>query len=150
MTTQASRSSKSGKTTISLEFYSQNGIVMGLESVANRAPQNFIQYMQRKANEAEVYMKANHPWHNRTGRAERGLHATVESVTVGGEALVQIGLWHSDVVWPWYGKYLEGYALGGDQVWTAIIKPTQQALGPKMLEGLNLSELYRFTGNPKA
>ena len=69
MAIQGSRTSKTGKTTISMEFYRDNGIVMGLESVQNRASQNFVQYMQRRADEIEVYMKQNHPWQNRTGRA---------------------------------------------------------------------------------
>ena len=59
MAIQGSRTSKTGKTTISMEFYRDNGIVMGLESVQNRASQNFVQYMRRRADEIEVYMKSN-------------------------------------------------------------------------------------------
>jgi len=140
---QGSRTSKTGKTTISMEFYRDNGIVMGLESVQNRASQNFVQYMQRRADEIEVYMKQNHPWQNRTGRAERGLHTTVDEVVTGGEALVQIGLLHDEGTWYW--RHLE-YGMGRR---FAIIEPTQRVFGPKLLNELNLSELYRFTGNPK-
>lgn len=143
MATQGSRTSKTGKTTISMEFYRDNGIVMGLESVQNRASQNFVQYMQRRADEIEVYMKQNHPWQNRTGRAERGLHTTVDEVVTGGEALVQIGLLHDEGTWYW--RHLE-YGMGRR---FAIIEPTQRVFGPKLLNELNLSELYRFTGNPK-
>ena len=143
MAIQGSLTSKTGKTTISMEFYRDNGIVMGLESVQNRASQNFVQYMQRRANEIEVYMKQNHPWQNRTGRAERGLHTTVDEVVTGGEALVQIGLLHDEGTWYW--RHLE-YGMGRR---FAIIEPTQRVFGPKLLNELNLSELYRFTGNPK-
>lgn len=143
MVIQGSRTSKTGKTTISMEFYRDNGIVMGLESVQNRASQNFVQYMQRRADEIEVYMKQNHPWQNRTGRAERGLHTSVDEVITGGEALVQIGLLHDEGTWYW--RHLE-YGMGRR---FAIIEPTQRVFGPKLLNELNLSELYRFTGNPK-
>ena len=143
MAIQGSRTSKTGKTTISMEFYRDNGIVMGLESVQNRASQNFVQYMRRRADEIEVYMKQNHPWQNRTGRAERGLHTTVDEVVTGGEALVQIGLLHDEGTWYW--RHLE-YGMGRR---FAIIEPTQRVFGPKLLNELILSELYRFTGNPK-
>lgn len=143
MAIQGSRISKTGKTIISMEFYRDNGIVMGLESVQNRASQNFVQYMRRRADEIEVYMKQNHPWQNRTGRAERGLHTTVDEVVTGGEALVQIGLLHDEGTWYW--RHLE-YGMGRR---FAIIEPTQRVFGPKLLNELNLSELYRFTGNPK-
>lgn len=143
MTIQGSRTSKTGKTTISMEFYRDNGIVMGLESVQNRASQNFVKYMQRRADEIEAYMKQNHPWQNRTGRAERGLHTSVDEVVTGGEALVQIGLLHDEGTWYW--RHLE-YGMGRR---FAIIEPTQRVFGPKLLNELNLSELYRFTGNPK-
>lgn len=143
MVIQGSRTSKTGKTTISMEFYRDNGIVVGLESVQNRASQNFVQYMQRRADEIEVYMKQNHPWQNRTGRAERGLHTSVDEVVTGGEALVQIGLLHDEGTWYW--RHLE-YGMGRR---FAIIEPTQRVFGPKLLNELNLSELYRFTGNPK-
>lgn len=143
MAIQGSRTSKTGKTTISMEFYRDNGIVMGLESVQNRASQNFVQYMRRRADEIEAYMKQNHPWQNRTGRAERGLHTSVDEVVTGGEALVQIGLLHDEGTWYW--RHLE-YGMGRR---FAIIEPTQRVFGPKLLNELNLSELYRFTGNPK-
>lgn len=143
MAIQGSRTSKTGKTTISMEFYRDNGIVMGLESVQNRASQNFVQYMRRRADEIEVYMKQNHPWQNRTGRAERGLHTTVDEVVTGGKALVQIGLLHDEGTWYW--RHLE-YGMGRR---FAIIEPTQRVFGPKLLNELNLFELYRFTGNPK-
>ena len=140
---QDSRTSTSGKTNITLEFYKDNGIVMGLEAVQNRASQNFVAYMRRRADEVEKYMKTNHPWTNRTGRAERGLHTTVEDVVDGGNALVQIGLYHDEGTWYW--RHLE-YGMGRR---FAIIEPTQRYFGPRLLNEMNLSELYRFAGNPK-
>lgn len=143
MAIQGSRTSKSGKTIVTVEFNKDNGIVMGLESVAKRAPINFKKYMTKRAEEIELYMKQNHPWTNRTGRAERGLHTTVEEVTEGGDSLVQIGLYHDEGTWYW--RHLE-YGMGRR---FAIIEPTQRYYGPRLLNELNLSELYRFTGNPK-
>lgn len=137
------RVSTSGKTSVSLEFFKDNGIVLGLESVADRAPQNLVRYMNKKADEVEKYMKQNHPWQNRTGRAERGLHTTVSDVIEGGNAIVQIGLMHDEGTWYW--RHLE-YGMGRR---FAIIEPTQRIFGPKLLNELSLFELYRFTSNPK-
>lgn len=142
---QGTRTSKSGKTTLSLEFKGNNGIVLGLESVNQRAPINLHKYMEKRAQEVEMYMKANHPWTNRTGRAERGLNARV----IDNPNLKQVSmeLRHSDEVWPWYGYYLEN----GTSRMRAypILEPTRRVFGPRLLNELNLSELYRFTGNPK-
>lgn len=135
------KASKSGKTVVNLYFKDDNGIVMGLKSVDRRAPINFANYMNRRAAEIETYMKQNHPWQNRTGRAEAGLHTKV----FNRGTTIQIEMHHGEIVWPWYGIYLE-YSMGRR---FAIIEPTQQFYGPKLLNELNLSELYRFTGNPK-
>jgi hypothetical protein len=97
--------------------------------------------MNRRAAEIETYMKQNHPWTNRTGRAEAGLHTKV----FNRGTTIQIEMHHGEIVWPWYGIHLE-YGMGRR---FAIIEPTQQFFGPKLLNELNLSELYRFTGNPK-
>lgn len=134
--------SKSGKTVVNLYFNDDNGIVLGLRGVNARAPINLNAYMNRKAAEVENYMKQNHPWQNRKSRAETGLHATV----FNRGTVIQMGLYHGEIVWPWYGIYLE-YSMGRR---FAIIEPTQQFYGPRLLNDLNLSELYRFTGNPKA
>jgi hypothetical protein len=136
------KASKSGKAVVNLYFKDDNGIVMGLKSMDRRAPINFANYMNRRAAEIETYMKQNHPWQNRTGRAEAGLHTEVIN---RGRDIIQINMLHSDIVWPWYGIYLE-YSMGRR---FAIIEPTQQFFGPKLLNELNLFELYRFTGNPK-
>lgn len=141
VTRAGQRVSGSGKTTVNLYFKDDNGIVIGLKAVKNRAYINFANYMNRRASEIEMYMKQNHPWTNRTGRAEAGLHTDV----LHRGNVIQINMYHGDIVWPWYGIHLE-YSMGRR---FAIIEPTQQFFGPKLLSELNLSELYRFAGNPK-
>lgn len=140
---QATRSSNTGRTTVDLYFNDNNGIAIGLKAVQDRAHINFTSYMNKKAREIEAYMKANHPWQNRTSRAERGLHATVDSYKFGAESLIQMTLAHGDDVW--YSIYLEEYM--GKRF--AIIEPTVKRFGPQLLDDMNLSELYRFAGNPK-
>ena len=140
---QGSRASKSGRTVVDLTMYNDNGIVMGLTACQNRATQNFIVYMKRRADEIEKYMKINHPWTNRTGRAERGLYTTVEDYSNGNNSTVSIGMYHRETTWYW--RHLE-YGMGRR---FAIIEPTQRYFGPRLLDELNLSELYRFSGNPK-
>ncbi len=153
MAQQPGRTSKSGKTVVSLDFYKDNGIVLGLQAVNDRAPINLRKYMERRAIEVENYMKANHPWRNRTGRAERGL--CVDIVDNPNFKQIRMELKHSDVVWPWYGYYLE-YGTGnrsgkgsGNARPYPILGPTRDVFGPRLLNELNLSELYRFAGNPK-
>lgn len=145
MAQQLERTSKSGKTVVSLDFYKDNGIVLGLQAVNNRAPINLRRYMERRSIEVESYMKMNHPWKNRTGRAERGLHTDI--VDIPSLKQIRMELKHSDVVWPWYGYYLE-YGSSHAMPYP-IIGPTQRVFGPRLLNELNLSELYRFAGNPK-
>ncbi len=142
---QGSRSSSSGKTTVNLRFRKNNGIVLGLNAVNERAPINLQKYMERKAVEAEQYMKMRHPWKNRTYRAENGLNAKV--ALERNMKKVRMSLNHSDIVWPWYGYYLE-YGNRRQRAYP-ILGPTQREFGPRLLNELNLSELYRFTGNPK-
>lgn len=143
---QGTRTSKSGKTTVSLYFEGRNGIVLGLDAVNERAPINLHKYMEKRAREVEDYMKTHHPWQNRTHRAERGLHVDVKDNPNFKQ--VSMELRHSDIVWPWYGYYLE---TGTSRMRPyPILEPTQRVYGPKLLNELNLSELYRFTGNPRA
>ena len=143
---QATRTSKSGKTTVNLRFKGMNGIVIGLKRVNDRAPINLQKYMERRSIEAETYMKLHHPWKNRSYRAEEGLHADVKLSRNTNS--VRMELKHSDVVWPWYGYYLETGTKRSRAY--PILEPTQRMFGPRLLNELNLSELYRFTGNPKA
>lgn len=143
---QGRKTSKSGKTTVNLRFKQNNGIVLGLEAVNQRAPINLYNYMQNKAPEIENYMKTHHPWKNRTHKAEDNLHADVSLNRNYNK--VNIQLKHGDIIWPWYGYYLE-YGNSRQRPYP-ILGPTQQVYGPRLLNDLNLSELYRFTKNPKA
>ena len=143
---QGSKTSKSGKTTVNLSFKGRNGIVMGLDACNKRAPINLYNYMQGKIPEIENYMKSHHPWQNRSFRAERGLH--VDIISNPNRSQIQLELKHSDIVWPWYGYYLE-YGNSRQRPYP-ILGPTQQLYGPRLLNDLNLSSLYRFAKNPKA
>ena len=143
---QGRKTSKSGKTTVNLRFKQNNGIVLGLEAVNQRAPINLYNYMQNKAPEIENYMKTHHPWKNRTHKAEDNLHVDVSLNRNYNK--VNIQLKHGDIIWPWYGYYLE-YGNSRQRPYP-ILGPTQQVYGPRLLNDLNLSELYRFTKNPKA
>lgn len=143
MAQQAIRTSGSGRTVLTMQMSSNNGIVLGLTAVNNRAARNFDEYMKRKAKEIEAYMKGNHPWRNRTGRAEAGLHTVVDTDSQGSYSVSQIGLYHDEGTWYW--RHLE-YGMGRR---FAIIKPTQMVYAPLLLNGLNLSHLYRFSKNPR-
>lgn len=138
--TQA-RSSGSGKTTVSLTFHKDNGIYIGLNKLKGIAPKNFTEYMSSRASEIEAYMKRNHIWQNRTGRAERGLHVKVDSTTRGGKNVVQLGLYHDSGTWYW--RHLE---YGMDRRFS-IIEPTQRYYGPKLLKEFDFRSLYFKVGN---
>lgn len=77
--------------------------------------------------EAEDFMKAQHPWQNRTGDAERGLYATIAGVE--DDRLV-IYLYHS----VYYGVYLETAERFHGKY--AIINPTMQRFAPKLTRDL--------------
>jgi len=74
---------------------------------------------RRRAPEIEEWMKANHPWQNRTGDAEAGLNTVVEDVALD---MVQIILQHGVE----YGRYLE---LTRQGVW-GVIAPAIDYWGP--------------------
>lgn len=82
---------------------------------------------KRRAAEATAWMKANHPWTNRTGAAERGLHVDVmESPGV----LVELVFSHDDNLD--YPVWLE-IANGGR---FAIIAPAIDHFGPIFMADL--------------
>lgn len=82
--------------------------------------------MVKKAKDIEGYMKAKHPWKNRTGAAEAGLSA---KVTSSPKNYVQtIALSHGVS----YGVYLE-YSMGRR---FAIIEPTIRIKGPEIVNDL--------------
>lgn len=83
-------------------------------------------YMVGKARELEKYMKANHPWQNRTGNAEAGLSAKLSN---SPRNYVQtIALLHGVP----YGVYLE-YSM---EKRFAIIEPTIRIKGPDIVNDL--------------
>ncbi|MDE7424982.1 MAG: hypothetical protein K2N51_15045 [Lachnospiraceae bacterium] len=83
-------------------------------------------YMVDKAKELELYMKANHPWQNRTGKAEEGLTAKVSSSFKGYSTTIELK--HG----VYYGVYLE-YAM---EKRFAIIEPTIRLKGPEIVSDL--------------
>lgn len=85
-------------------------------------------FMQEQASMLEQYMKSHHPWTNRTGRAERGLHATVTQSKK--KYVTTIELAHGADVW--YSVYLE-YGMGQR---FAIIEPTIRLKGPEVADNL--------------
>lgn len=82
--------------------------------------------MIKKARELEEYMKANHPWQNRTGAAEAGLSATVSSSKLNYAQTIELS--HGVP----YGVYLE-YSMGRR---FAIIEPTIRIWGPQIVDDL--------------
>lgn len=83
-------------------------------------------YMIQEAGELERYMKAYHPWQNRTGAAEAGLSAKVSSSTKNYVQTIKLS--HGVP----YGVYLE-YSMGRR---FAIIEPTMRLKGPEIVNGL--------------
>lgn len=84
-------------------------------------------YMTKKAKELERYMKANRPWHDRTGAARKNLSARLSS---SPKRYVQtIKLSHG----VYYGVYLE-YSM---QRRFAIIEPTMRIKGPEIIDDLH-------------
>lgn len=83
-------------------------------------------YMIKKAKDIEKYMKANHPWKNRTGAAEKGLSAKL--TTSKKKYANTIALSHGVP----YGVYLE-YSM---ERRFAIIEPTIRIKGPEFVNDL--------------
>lgn len=83
-------------------------------------------YMVQKAEELERYMKANRPWHDRTGAARAGLSARVSSSRMNYVQTIELA--HGVP----YGVYLE-YAM---ERRFAIIEPTMRIKGPGIVNDL--------------
>lgn len=83
-------------------------------------------YMVQKAQDLEHYMKANHPWQNRTGAAEAGLTAKVTSSRMNYVQTIELK--HGVP----YGVYLE-YSM---EKRFAIIEPTMRIKGPEIISDL--------------
>lgn len=82
--------------------------------------------MVQKAEDFELYMKANHPWQNRTGAAEAGLSAKVRSSRINYVQTMELS--HGVP----YGVYLE-YSM---ERRFAIIEPTMRIKGPEIIGDL--------------
>lgn len=83
-------------------------------------------YMSQKAEDLERYMKANHPWQNRTGAAEAGLSANLMSTRFGFVQTIELS--HGVP----YGVYLE-YSM---ERRFAILEPTIRLKGPEIVDDL--------------
>lgn len=83
-------------------------------------------YMVQKAEELETYMKANRPWHDRTGAARAGLSARATSSRMN--YVQTIALAHGVP----YGIYLEQAM----EKRFAIIEPTIRIKGPEIVNDL--------------
>ena len=83
-------------------------------------------YMVQKAGDLERYMKANHPWQNRTGAAEAGLSARVSSSRLNYVQTIELA--HGVP----YGVYLENSM----ERRFAIIEPTIRIKGPEIVNDL--------------
>ncbi len=86
--------------------------------------------------EAEDYMKANHPWNNQTGDAERGLSATVAGMEDDNISMylyhnIPLEL-HNNIE---YGTILETYTYPKAGL-LRIIQPTIQLYGPRLVAEL--------------
>lgn len=87
-----------------------------------------VDVADRWCNEVQNYMKRNHPWHNRTGDAERGLGAQVAGMDGDDIAMY---LYHS----VYYGVYLETYVYPRAGL-LEIIQPTLDIYSDVLLERL--------------
>lgn len=78
--------------------------------------------------DAAEYMKSNHPWNNRTYRAEQGLGAMIAGVE---DDRIIMYLYHS----VYYGVYLEerNFPIAGR---LEIIRPTLQQFSPELMRSL--------------
>jgi hypothetical protein len=80
---------------------------------------------QARAEEAEAWMKANHPWENKTGAAEAGLHVDVDQAPA---VLASLTFAHGEDV-P-YAIWLEI----ANQGRFGIISQSVDVWGPKLMQ----------------
>ena len=76
----------------------------------------------------EMYAKQNHPWTNRTGNAERGLHADLTKSGQGWAQTIQLS--HGPDIY--YGYYLEN-SMGKR---FAVIEPTMRVFTARVISEL--------------
>jgi hypothetical protein len=98
--------------------------VTGADVVQGNFKQYAVQYraqirftLSRESEIVEQRLKQEHPWQNRTGRAERGLHAGVIEETSG---LFSLRASHGPDVY--YGVYLETMQQGRFAVLWPVIR----------------------------
>lgn len=103
-----------------------------------RAPRNLRNLLEEWANYLTIYMQSTHAWKNRSGAAERGIHAQLAGVSnqYGGKTTIELR--HGDDVW--YGWRLENLY---DRKY-AIIEPTIDKFAPQILDSIKMDNLYRF------
>lgn len=101
---------------------------MKLRVYSNAAKEAISAYASNLGRDMEMYAKHNHPWTNRTGNAERGLNASVE--TSGAGWAQRIRLAHGSDIY--YGVYLEN-SMGRR---FAIIEPTVRVFSSRLVNDL--------------
>lgn len=107
-------------------------VTSGLYQFANFTRARCKKYLREAGDELEMYMKANHPWQNRTGDAElylgAELHEEYEKGNENAEAVVGLELSHGVS----YGVYLE-YSM---EQRFAILEPTVRLKGPEVIRNM--------------
>ena len=113
---------------VDLRFKGNPVDTMKLRVYSGKVQGAISSYASITAREMEQYAKSNHPWTNRTGNAERGLHASVTTSKHGWTQNIQLS--HGSNVW--YGYYLEN-SMGRR---FAIIEPTMMHFRGKVVNEL--------------
>lgn len=101
---------------------------MKLRIYSAGAKSSLDSYTSKIRQEMETYAKNNHPWTNRTGNAERGLHTDLDSSGSGWSQTIKLS--HGPDIW--YGYYLEN-SMGKR---FAIIEPTMRVFYPRVMSEL--------------
>jgi hypothetical protein len=113
-------------------FFTADTLTAGLANFAFKTSTGMAEVAADFATELVEYAVANAPWEDRTGDARRGLQAEAsiddDSLEVDLFHTVDYGIW---LEVRWGGRY-------------AIIIPTVDAIGPKLLEKMNgmISDIY--------
>lgn len=114
------------------KFFRTDTLTQGIANFAFKTSNAMGEIAVDFANDLLDYAVKNAPWEDRTGDARAGLATTVvvrnESLEVDLFHTIDYGIW---LEVRWGGKY-------------AIIIPTVETLGPRLLEKMNgiLSEIY--------
>jgi len=137
------KKSSTGRTSVNVTFTlnaegQNNGLLIGLKALNKRAPRNLRNLLDEWANYMTVWMMKNHKWKNRSGAAERGIHAQVSgrSNQYGGQTTIELR--HGDTVW--YGWRLENLY---DRKY-AIIEPTINKFANDIMATIDIQKLYWF------